>query len=70
MFFVIEGSFLYVLSGQKMWEFNVVLAEWNEVAPFPETLNHPLYFFSEGALYIANKKANGNYEIWSFSQFE
>lgn len=70
MFFLVDFLFLYVHSGQKMWEFNVGLAEWNEVAPFPEELNHPLYFFSDEGLYIANKKANGNYDIWQFSQFE
>lgn len=69
MFIVMEGVFLYVLSGQKMWEFNVVSGEWKEAAPFPEALNHPIYFISDRWLNIANKKANGNYDIWQLWQF-
>lgn len=70
MIFVIEGLYLYILSGQKMWKFDVVFAEWKEVTSFPETLYHPIYFSSYEELYVANKKANGNYDVWAFSQFE
>lgn len=68
MFLAGEGQFLYVFSGQKMWEFNTVFGEWKEAAPFPEALNHPIYFINDW-LCIANKKANGNYDIWALWEF-
>lgn len=55
MFFPFEGSFLYVHSGQKMWEFNFVLAKWKEVAPFPKHLTIH-YIFIQIECYISLTK--------------
>jgi len=53
------GVSLNDLSGHKTWLYDPQLNEWSEETFFPEPLNHPIYFGL-----IANKKANGNYDIW------